>query len=1047
MVVKIWSSSSSMFHFQKINKNEKLHSYVNIIFFLISFLFCFPHSILAQAQPDLTVTSIEIIPSSGPYYVGDQITIKIHISNVGTADIINSRFMLRYSINGVVRQETGWYYLNSGESTYKTYYETFNQPQSAIISGFIDCYDEISELNEGNNTKNIIIEILEPQDTNPPPVPVLVSPSDGADFFTDDTITLDWDPVSDPEGNGVKYECEVSTNSAFTNIIRSDYDLSSGHSYFSVSGLSANRYYWHVRSKDFLDNKSNWSSYRYFNVETSNTAPTLDITQPSSDIKVPKGQNITISWNGTDPDDAATVSIGYDQDNIYDNGNHTWIAVSQSEDGSINWDTSGIAAGTYYIFGMIYDGNTENYDYADGRITITDMYITLYRVSDTDGAINTDNPGTVKETYQAGETVRVTLKAQNFGLSAPVMAVLNIAHHDNHGNVVFDTTNNFDSPLDNREVDYYSFDWHIPLNAELGQYDIIASLRDPSWNPIYDDTAPGRNTVDFGPEAWIPSFKVISGPDGVIKYFALLVGSGANLINRDSGKESLVVNDVSKMKENLLLYGANWRSDRIITLVNEEVSYTSVKNAIEQTALNMDGDDVFYFYYSGHGSSSGDLFLFSRDTISPSQFRYFINAYIPRGAKCIIYLDSCHSGAFVDAFNLEPPQSNSAVISSCRSDQDSPWYHFWIIPTNSSMFSYHLRAALDGGADANEDGKVSSQEVFDYVYPRMLIGSIDPFDVIKIPRSVPMFYSFDSETGNIPMNNEVWTFETIPSINLNSPAEDINVSAGTIVDISWGDSDSDNNATISLARDTDYVDMPWMVGEHTWLASDALMIAEDPDGVGDHYSWDTTGVPPGTYIIWSMIYDGDHEPRFSRAPGKITIIGEPTTTTSTTVSPTTTTTTTVPTSTTTTTVPTSTTTTSVLTTTTTTVGSCTSLISCGQVVSDDWVVGCASDHRSGRYAKYYTFSGTAGLPVGTNSQISRTLSSSGTYTIEATTYYTDRTGSFDLQLLCEGCVSEEIGCGEIKSGEWTESCASDHRSGRYARYYTFCGYLFIFNRS
>ena len=106
---------------------------------------------------------------------------------------------------------------------------------------------------------------------------------------------------------------------------------------------------------------------------TSNTCPTLSITSPSNNITVPQGQFVEIDWNGTDPDDIASVTIGYDEDGIYDNGNHTWIALARGEDGSYNWDTEDVPAGVYYIFGIIYDGECDSFDYASGSVTITDL--------------------------------------------------------------------------------------------------------------------------------------------------------------------------------------------------------------------------------------------------------------------------------------------------------------------------------------------------------------------------------------------------------------------------------------------------------------------------------------------------------------------------------------------------------------------------------------------------------------------------------------------------------------------------------------------------
>lgn len=49
------------------------------------------------------------------------------------------------------------------------------------------------------------------------------------------------------------------------------------------------------------------------------------MNQPSSDVTVTQGQNVTISWDGADPDDAATVTLYYDTDNNYGNGGQSLI--------------------------------------------------------------------------------------------------------------------------------------------------------------------------------------------------------------------------------------------------------------------------------------------------------------------------------------------------------------------------------------------------------------------------------------------------------------------------------------------------------------------------------------------------------------------------------------------------------------------------------------------------------------------------------------------------------------------------------------------------
>ena len=124
---------------------------------------------------------------------------------------------------------------------------------------------------------------------------------------------------------------------------------------------------------------------------SSNTAPTINLTQPSSNITVDQGDDVLIQWTDSDPDDNAYISLARDTDNDPTNGSgHTWITVSLREDpdGSGDqyyWDTSSVPEGIYYIWGMIYDAvNPEVYDVAPGRVTINpphSSWLLLYYMS------------------------------------------------------------------------------------------------------------------------------------------------------------------------------------------------------------------------------------------------------------------------------------------------------------------------------------------------------------------------------------------------------------------------------------------------------------------------------------------------------------------------------------------------------------------------------------------------------------------------------------------------------------------------------------------
>ncbi|ETR65467.1 MAG: hypothetical protein OMM_14204, partial [Candidatus Magnetoglobus multicellularis str. Araruama] len=144
-------------------------------------------------------------------------------------------------------------------------------------------------------------------------------------------------------------------------------------------------------------------------------------------------------------------------------------------------------------------------------------------------------------------------------------------------------------------------------------------------------------------------------------------------------------------------------------------------------------------------------------------------------------------------------------------------------------------------------------------------------------------------------------------------------------------------------------------------------------------------------------------------------------------------------------------------------------ISINQSINNSWSSDTESTHRSGRYARYYSFTlnssasvsinlasstdpylfllqgnGTDGSIIDSdddsagnrNSLIEKSLSA-GTYTIEATTYASGASGSFTVSLSSNSNSIESIAINQSKNGSWSSDCESTHRSGRYARYYSF----------
>lgn len=107
-----------------------------------------------------------------------------------------------------------------------------------------------------------------------------------------------------------------------------------------------------------------------------NAAPTLSITQPDGvGDTVTQGQTYVIYYDLSDSDSVVTVDLYYDTDSSGLDG--TLISgcsnLIEGTNQTCNWDTTGVPAGSYYIYGRdVNDGiNPEVWDYSPGMVTIT----------------------------------------------------------------------------------------------------------------------------------------------------------------------------------------------------------------------------------------------------------------------------------------------------------------------------------------------------------------------------------------------------------------------------------------------------------------------------------------------------------------------------------------------------------------------------------------------------------------------------------------------------------------------------------------------------
>ena len=100
--------------------------------------------------------------------------------------------------------------------------------------------------------------------------------------------------------------------------------------------------------------------------------PSFALTGPTSGTFT-AGQTVTIQWTAANVDAGSSISLAYDTTTNW--GNPKWIEIgavtAANGSASYSWNTTGIAAGTYYLGGYLWDANQPYYSHLVSAITIT----------------------------------------------------------------------------------------------------------------------------------------------------------------------------------------------------------------------------------------------------------------------------------------------------------------------------------------------------------------------------------------------------------------------------------------------------------------------------------------------------------------------------------------------------------------------------------------------------------------------------------------------------------------------------------------------------
>ena len=170
------------------------------------------------------------------------------------------------------------------------------------------------------------------------------------------------------------------------------------------------------------------------------------------------------------------------------------------------------------------------------------------------------------------------------------------------------------------------------------------------------------------------------------------------------------------------------------TLFDKDATKEKIMADIDEIGRTMKKEDVFIFFYAGHGSTENNVFYFiTSEVTGMHQDEKLKNALsanelqekfrILPALKQVAFIDACQSGASVEALAMRGATEEKAlaqlsrssgvhVMASSESDQQSAE----IKSLGHGVFTYVLLEALNGKADGSPaDSKITVYEIKSYL--------------------------------------------------------------------------------------------------------------------------------------------------------------------------------------------------------------------------------------------------------------------------------------------------------------------------------------------
>ena len=168
-----------------------------------------------------------------------------------------------------------------------------------------------------------------------------------------------------------------------------------------------------------------------------------------------------------------------------------------------------------------------------------------------------------------------------------------------------------------------------------------------------------------------------------------------------------------------LRFGCNIKSENIILLFNTGATHSDIDSAFSQIRSKIGPDDVFFFFFSGHGGESGGSHLICPYDCHPSvpSSNYYDTELAAQlnslnCAEYYVVIDACHSGGMIP----ESQTSGRYIMTACA-DWEVSIEHPEL---QNGVLTYYFMESFFQASDTNSDGVISLEEQFSYLSPRVI---------------------------------------------------------------------------------------------------------------------------------------------------------------------------------------------------------------------------------------------------------------------------------------------------------------------------------------